>query len=95
MSYEQNFVIGLAIGVVLFIIYVIVKSRRSRRDHPGMKDVALKLIEMGRGQSELAAHFMLGIKHIREWANQPPAGLTEKQVMDSVVRMCDDILGGN
>lgn len=60
-----------------------------------MRDVALKLVAMGRGQSEFAAQLIAGIQHIREWASQPPAGLTEKQVMDAVVRMCDDILGGN
>ena len=33
--------------------------------------------------------------HMKEWASQPPAGLTEKQIMDAVVRMCDDALGGD
>ena len=33
--------------------------------------------------------------YLKLWAGQPPADLTEKQVMAAVVRMCDDALGGN
>ena len=35
-----------------------------------------------------------GLEYLKAWASQPTAGLTERQVMNAVVNICDDVLGG-